>query len=376
MDLTTFEKLLKTGKVSNPVLVFAGPEDFLKEKAFADMVQKLVPEVDRQDNTVRTGSTAKELPGVVQQIFSFTFNSSPRLFLFQEIDSAPAKQRKDFLEKLSNGGIPADTYIIFNVTDAKIAGEITAKFKQQSDRIDFWAPFANQLGAWIRNQTSEQGAEMSSEAADQLIELVGSDLAMLHQELSKLAVSSRGKKIGLAEVKAGVAYLRQNNVFDFLEAFGQRNPTKALRCLETMLNSGEAAQKIWFMLCRQLRDFRLLHALMRDRPDLFEPVFALLRRYSLLAGKSDFKSNQEKKNLLSEIQQLADSMPETLAKAAALRQPGKLRNLYLALNFSYAELTAVAREIIDNDLAFKSGIADAGASLQRFTASFLTGKTN
>lgn len=335
------------------------------------MILSLVPAEDRQDNVVRAASNAKELPDTIQQIFSFSFNTSPRLFLIQEIDTAPAKQRKDFLERLAQGGIPASTIIVFTVTDAKAAGEIAGKFKQQADRIDFWAPFANQLGAWVKRQTADQGAEISNEAADHLIELVGSDLAILHQELSKLALSSRGKKIGIAEVKAGVAYLRQDNIFDFLEAFGRRSPIKAIRCLESLLGRGEAAQKIWFMLCRQLREFRLLHALLRDRPDLFEPVFSLLRRYSQFAGKSDFKANQEKKNLLSEIQLLADSMPETLAKATSLRQPGKLRNLYLALNFSYSELTAATQEIIETDLAFKSGISDPGGALQKFTASFL-----
>ena len=371
MDLAIFEKQLKSGKIGNPVLVFGGPEQFLKEKAFSDMILSLVPAEDRQDNVVRAASNAKELPDTIQQIFSFSFNTSPRLFLIQEIDTAPAKQRKDFLERLAQGGIPASTIIVFTVTDAKAAGEIAGKFKQQADRIDFWAPFANQLGAWVKRQTADQGAEISNEAADHLIELVGSDLAILHQELSKLALSSRGKKIGIAEVKAGVAYLRQDNIFDFLEAFGRRSPIKAIRCLESLLGRGEAAQKIWFMLCRQLREFRLLHALLRDRPDLFEPVFSLLRRYSQFAGKSDFKANQEKKNLLSEIQLLADSMPETLAKATSLRQPGKLRNLYLALNFSYSELTAATQEIIETDLAFKSGISDPGGALQKFTASFL-----
>jgi len=376
LDLATFEKQLKGEKIGNPVLIFAGPEHFLKEKSFSDMTQSLVPETDRQDNVVRTGSNAKELPDTIQQIFSFSFNASPRLFLIQEIDTATAKQRKDFLERLSQGGIPASTVIVFTVTDSKVAGEIAGKFKQQSDRIDFWAPFANQLGAWVKRQTVEQGAEITNEAADHLIELVGSDLAILHQELSKLALSSRGKKIGLTEVKSGVAYLRQDNIFDFLEAFGQRNAVKAIRCLESLLARGEAAQKIWFMLCRQLREFRLLHALLRDRPDLFESVFSLLRRYSQFAGKSDFKANQEKKNLLSEIQQLADLMPETLTKAAALRQSGKLRNLYLALNFNYFELTAATQEIIETDLAFKSGISDPGAALQKFTASFLVSQNS
>jgi len=375
LDLSAFEKLLKSGKLSYPVLIFAGPENFLKEKAFAGMVQSLIPEEDRRDNVIRSGSSAKELPDVLQQIFSFTFNSSPRLFLIQDIDSATAKQRRDFIEKLSQGGVPADTFIIFMLSDSRTATEVAGKFKQQSERIDFWAPFANQLGGWIKRQANELGAEISNEAADFLIELVGSDLATLHQEVSKLALGARGKKIGVAEVKAGVAYLRQDNIFDFLEAFGQRNPVRALRCLETMLNSGEAAQKIWFMLCRQLREFKLMHSLLRDRPDLFEPVFATLRRYAQIAGKSDFKANQEKKNLLAEIQQIAGSMPETLVKATSLQQTGKLRNLYLVLNFSFPELSAATGKIIDADLAFKSGMTDPGASLQRFIAEFL-GSTN
>lgn len=335
------------------------------------MVHCLVPEADRQDNVVRVGSSQKELPDAIQKIFSFTFNASPRLFLIQDIDTATAKQRREFLDRLSQGGIPADTFIIFSLSDARIAGEIAGKFKQQSERIDFWAPFANQLGAWVKRQTSELGSEISNEAADLLIELVGSDLATLHQELSKLALSSRGKKTGITEVKKGVAYLRQDNIFDFLAAFGKRAPIKALRCLETMLSSGEAAQKIWFMLSRQLREFKLLHALLRDRPDLFTPLFSLLQRYGQLADKSDFKANQEKKNLLAEMQQLANTLPEALAKAASLRQPGKLRHLYLALNFTYSELSAANQLIIETDLAFKSGITDPGASLQRFTASFL-----
>ena len=154
LELTAFEKLLKSGKLNYPIMIFAGPENFLKEKTFSRMVNSLIPEEDRRDNVTRTGSSAKELPDVLQQIFSFTFNSSPRVFLIQDIDVATAKQRRDFVDKLSQGGIPADTFIIFAVSDTRIAGEIAGKFKQQSERIDFWAPFANQLAAWVKDRKS------------------------------------------------------------------------------------------------------------------------------------------------------------------------------------------------------------------------------
>ena len=374
MDAATLEKLVRSRKLPTPLLVFSGPEAFLKEKVFALMAQTLVPPEDQPDNIHRVVSNAKELPDTLNMLFSFSFNPSPRLFYIQEIDSVPAKQRKDFLDKLMQGGIPADTFIVFAVDDNRIGTEIAGKFKQQSERIDFWAPFANQLGAWVKREATELGAEITPEAADMLIELAGSDLALLHQELSKLALGSRGGRIGINEVKTGVAYLRQDSVFDFLEFFGRRNPVKCLRCLDSLINRGEAPQKLWFMLCRQLREFRLFQETVLDRPDLLEPVAALLKKYRQYADKSDFKANQEKKNIIAEIQSLAEEMPEALVKATSLKSQPKLRNLHLAMNFSYNELVKAWPVMLATDYHLKSGAPDARTALQNFVAGMLTDK--
>lgn len=374
MDIQTLEKLIRSQKLITPLLVFSGPETFLKEKTFALMVSSFIPRDDQADNVSRVVSNARELPETLNLIFSFSFNPSPRLFYIQDIDATPAKQRKEFLDRLQQGGIPADTLIVFSVNDGRIATEITSRFKGQADKIDFWAPFANQLGAWVKREAVELGCEISDEAADLLIELAGSDLALLHQELAKLALAKAGGKIGIAEVKTGVAYLRQDTVFDFLEHFGRRNPVKAVRCLESLVNRGEAPQKIWFMLCRQLREFRLFNEISIDRPDLFEPVVNLLRKYRQIAAKSDFKANQEKKNILAEIQSLAESMPETIVSALGLKQQQKLKNLHLALNFSYQELIKNWPQMLSLDLHLKSGPPDPVAALQNFTAAILCEK--
>lgn len=376
MDLATFDKLGKSGKLPNPVYVFAGPENFLKEKSFRRIVAATVAKDDQPDNVFRITSTAKDLPDTLNQIFSFTFNNSPRLFFIQEIDAVPLKQRKEFIDRLHQGGIPSNTLIFFTTNDARVAGEIVSKFKQQADKIDFWAPFSNQMESWIKRETTELGAEISSEAADLLMELAGSDLSLLYQEITKLALGNPGRRIGRSEVQAGVAYLRQDSVFDFLEAFAKRMPVKALRCIESLTNRGEAPQKIWFMLCRQLRDFRLYHELCLDRPDLFDKITGLLRNYRQLADRSDFKSNQEKKNLLSQIQEQADEIPEPLARAAGLRNNAKLRNLYLALNFDRSELAANWTKLIETDLRLKSGTPDARTTLQNLVADLLKERTN
>lgn len=375
MDLATLEQHIKNRRLPRPVLIFSGPEAFLKEKSFKDISNAVVPESDQSENLFRIVCASKELPDLLNRIYSFSFNTSPRVFFVQEIESVPAKSRKEFLDKLQTGGIPADTILIFTLSDNRIATEIAGKFKQQSDKIDFWAPFANQLPAWLKKEAAELKCEITQEAADLLIELAGSDLSLLFQELTKLALACKGRKIGQSDVKSGVSYLRQDNVFDFLEAFGQRSLSKTIRCIESLLNSGEAAQKLWFMLCRQLREFRMFHELSTARPDLFDAVTSALRQYAQLAAKSDFRSNQEKKNLIAKIQELSDEFPATITEKAGLKQAGKLKNLHLAMNFDRNELISAWPLIIETDLHLKSG-ADARVVLQNFAAGFLTGRTS
>lgn len=375
MDLATLEQHVKNRRLPRPVLIFSGPEAFLKEKSFKDIAYAVVPESDQPENLLRVVCASKELPDLLNRIYSFSFNTSPRVFFIQEIESVPAKSRKEFLDKLQAGGIPADTILIFTLSDNRIATEIAGKFKQQSDKIDFWAPFANQLPAWLKKEAAELKCEITQEAADLLIELAGSDLSLLFQELTKLALACKGRKIGQSDVKSGVSYLRQDNVFDFLEAFGQRSLSKTIRCIESLLNSGEAAQKLWFMLCRQLREFRMFHELSTARPDLFDAVTSALRQYAQLAAKSDFRSNQEKKNLIAKIQELSDEFPATITEKAGLKQTGKLKNLHLAMNFDRNELISAWPLIIETDLHLKSG-ADARVVLQNFAAGFLTGRTS
>lgn len=374
MDLQTFEKLVKSAKLPNPVYVFAGPEAFLKQKTFALLAKVLVPQEEQNENVNRIVCTGKELNELLNLIYSFSFNPSPRLFFIQDIDEVTAKQRKDFLEKLKSGGVPVETILIFAVKDAKVATELSNAFKQQSDKIDFWAPFANKLGDWVRRETVELGSEMAPDAAEQLIELAGSDLALLHQEITKLALAKPGSKILLADVNKSVAYVKQDTVFDFIDAFGKRQLSKALRILEALNNRGEPVQKLWFMLVKQIREFRLFHAFCQDRPDIFEPILALLRKYRTYADKSDFTSNQAKKNILAEIQGLAEDVPDSLANALNLKYQNKIKSLYLVLNFSSSELIALWPKMIDFDMKLKSGVPDPLAALQAFVADIILTK--
>lgn len=373
MDLKALDSAIAQDKINLPIYVFAGPEAFLKEKTFEKMSTSLIPEPDRRENTIRFVCTAKGMNELINQIFSLSFNPSPRFFALINFDSIPAASRKAFLTKLQQTSLPPATFLVFFVNDNATSEEICKKFKKLSDKITFWAPFANQLPAWIKTQARELNAEISGEASDLLLELTGGDLGTMHQELVKLAQTH--SKITVSHVKASVSYLKQDSIFDFLDAFGARNLKKALRCVESLTHKGEPAQKIWFMLCKQLRDFRLMHELAIDRPDVFSPVMSQLEKLKSLAGRSDFRSNQERKNCTAEIQRLTSEMPEHLGQTSGLRQPAKIRNLSMALNFSYRQISKVWPQLVEIDLLFKSGTPDPRTTLQKFIVEFLSQST-
>lgn len=373
MDLKALESAIANEKINLPIYVFTGPETFLKEKTFEKMSSKLIPKPDRRDNTIRFVCTANGMNGLINQIFSLSFNPSPRFFALINFDSIPAASRKKFLTKLQQASLPPATFLVFFVNDYATSEEICKKFKKLSDKITFWAPFANQLPAWIKTQARELGAEIAGEASDLLIDLTGGDLGTMHQELVKLAQTN--DRITAAHVKDSVSYLKQDTIFDFLDAFGSRNLKRALKCVESLTHKGEPAQKIWFMLCRQLREFRLMHELAIDRPDIFSPVMNQLEKLRSLASRTDFKSNQAKKNCTAQIQRLASEMPEHLTRVSGLRQPVKIRNLSMALNFSHRQILKTWPQLIEIDLLFKSGAPDPRTTLQKFIVDFLSRST-
>ncbi|MDD3000357.1 MAG: hypothetical protein PHF29_01215, partial [Candidatus Riflebacteria bacterium] len=140
MDAESLEKLIKSGKPANAVYIFGGPEVFLKNKMFELMTNKLVPAEDRQSNVFKCLCGGKITPEILDSIYGFSFNVSPKLFYLQDFDSFPAKQRKEFTDTLHDNGIPTNTIIVFTSSDLRISNELATKFKQQADKIDFWAP--------------------------------------------------------------------------------------------------------------------------------------------------------------------------------------------------------------------------------------------
>lgn len=375
MDLAALESAIESRKLDTTFLLFAGREEFLKDRAVSRLVMAFVAPEDQADNVRRIDFGTAAPDALLGELNCFSFNLSPRIFVLSRPEGLGAAQRRGMLERLSSQPLPERTFFVVLSAEARVIGEFALALSDKAEKVDFWPPFENKLPEWLQKETRALGSSLAPEAAELLLKNVGPDLRLLSQELEKLCLAAgAGKTITAAQVASSVAYLRQDTVFDLLDAVGMRRLPEALRLVDSLLMKGESLVPIWYMLSRQLRDFRLLHDIARDRPDLGRPLLEKLRAIRQLAGKTDFKSNQDRKNLTESIQKEAGGWPPLLAESLGIEQAMRVRSLAAATGYTHAELVRLAPRLVEMDAAVKKSPPNEALLLQRFLAEVITGK--
>ncbi len=374
MDLQSFDSAVKKGELPRRFLVFGGPEPFLKERALGRMVASLIAPEDSSENLQRISLASSSSEEVLSRIFSFSFNPSPRIFFLTEPDEMGAGPRKTLLEKIA-GSQPPDVFVIFSTEQSRIASEIAGTLGDSGDRIDFWPPFENQLSQWIQKEARESACSIPIEAAEALLAKTGPDLRLIVQELRKLCGNAgRNGTVTVAQVEADVGYLRKETINDLISAVGARNLPASLRISEALLREGTSLATLWYVTYSLARDFRLLHDLAADRPDLLQPVFAKLKEMARLQGKTDFRANQERKSLIESVQGIVSEWPLPIIEAIRLNEPAQIRRLSMALGFSHSELRRLWPRLVEMDAGAKSSPPNPSLFFQEFLVEFLSGK--
>lgn len=111
------------------------------------------------------------------------------------------------------------------------------------------------LLAWITQAAHTRGVEIESDARHALVEVVGSDLARLENEISKLAGFASGRSITKNDVDLLVKSHITTSIFKLTDGIGQKNRSAALTHLHTLIDSGE---DLYMMLPMITRQFRIL----------------------------------------------------------------------------------------------------------------------
>lgn len=365
-------KTINNQKSGRKIYIYAGNEEFLKERAFDKLVNSILPPQFVAENLHKINFDQDTDLTLLQHINSFSFNTFPKIFAIYNIDSLSASQKNKVITILSNLAQLENIVCVVFSNDSSIITALEKELGTLCEKLEFWQPFANQTVEWLQKEAFELGLNLTKEGAETLLELVGTDLRLLYQELEKIAINlykasnqndeklqNRNTKILINSeiIENFCSYIKQDSFFELIEAIGLRKIDKVIEVYNSLLSQGENIIKIWAVVTSTFRDFRTFLELCYDRPDLLSPIYQNLVKILSLHNKSDYKSNLERKKLISDIQNFIASLPEFFRKILS-NYAKKITTLAFAINYSAEELRKKWHILLETDVILKSSAFD------------------
>lgn len=132
------------------------------------------------------------------------------------------------------------------------------------------------LENWIKKEVTQHGGQIESAAVKKLAWQVGSDLWQMTSEINKLIAYTSGS-ISAKAVDELVKARLDLNIFETVDALGQRNKKKALELIHYHLEQGESELYLFSMLAYQFRNMIKIKSLLEEGV----PVFQIAQQASL-----------------------------------------------------------------------------------------------
>ena len=149
--------------------------------------------------------------------------------------------------------IPESTVIVLIEGRVKSSNPLLKQLSARAEVRSFPVLKEDKLRQWIRRGVAEQGATISPEAVDLLAKLVGGNLWIMTNEISKLALFTLGRRIEIEDIKTIVSSAQEANVFAMVDAILDFKAGVGEQLLEQLLQVGASPAYLLVMLSRQVR---------------------------------------------------------------------------------------------------------------------------
>lgn len=227
-----------------PVVVLHGGEAHLKDACREKIVQAVLgEEEDAAIGLTRFAGRDAEWKSVRDELVTVSMFGERRLVSVEDAEDFVTRHRA-MLESYADRPSQQATLVL----DVKTWRKNTKLAKKVADSgldLDCSELQGAQLSAWLVEQAKADGKQLSREGAGLMIELAGSGLTLLDQELAKLvAYVGERERITIEDVRALVGGWRAETTWKMTDSVRDGRPSTALQALGKLLAAGEAPQKI------------------------------------------------------------------------------------------------------------------------------------
>lgn len=235
------------------VYLFLGGEQLFHEELLEAMVEKLLPETEREFNLTRFNAamvTAEELSANLETGSLF---GNTRIILLGEFENATHEVEGVVLNRFNQ--LPQGIYFVISALKLDGRKKSSQELRKRITVVDCEKLSNTDLPVWIKQRAKKMGLELTPEQTRLVGDRSGGDLLRVRAELEKLAVfAGVNQKISDKDLEELLPGGPEPDIFGLIDAVAGRNPKLGLPRLEELLNSGENEIKILATLSRQFRN--------------------------------------------------------------------------------------------------------------------------
>ena len=196
-----------------------------------------------------------------------------------------------------------ENYIIFwQAGKADARSKLYKALKKFKFTEEFSILSSPKLISWIKKEVEKNKKSIDTQAINLLLTFVGNNLWQLHQEINKLSNYCE-KEIKEKDVKKLVHAKTDDNIFNLVDAIGNKNKGLSLSLIEEQLDSGVAVQYIITMIIRQFRLIIKVKSFTEDKITQDWAIAQALGMHSFVAKKISQQCKAFELNKLKKIYQ-------------------------------------------------------------------------
>lgn len=238
------------------IQVFLG-EPFQREQAIKETIEALESKEELGKYSFEGHKLA--VAELQEALFAPSLFEPGRWVWLRHADEFDAATLLGLLEK----NIPPEVHFLIDLEKLDKRSGLFKWLKSNANINEFAALDRRTLPGKIKSMLNEKKVNIRSDAFQYLTTTLPPDLVQIGQEIKKLKLFAKNNELTLEQVQGLLFGGQQANVFQFFDLLGERKP-QALPHLRKLLESGEEASKLFFMLVNHMRSLLLIKALQSE----------------------------------------------------------------------------------------------------------------
>ena len=249
-DLKNFISLNK-----GHIIYLSGEEEFFVEESLDHIRRTFLDPFSQDFNYDLFYGRETEASKVFDVIETLPMMAQKRLVIVRQAHELRDQDWKTLMPAIDN---PVEsTFLVFAGKKPDSRKSTIKQVFKNTTLLHFNKPYDNEYSQWVQYICKKHKITIDRDAIQLFIQIVGSNLLELQNEILKVSQFVGGKgHISAADVMSVASRIKLQSIFDLTKAIGESDKARALMCLAQLLESGQNEVGILTMIHRHIRLLR------------------------------------------------------------------------------------------------------------------------